>query len=568
MGGLVERRMLQNPDADWLERAEIETVLRERELQSLMSPEACGERAAIGRLLKADMLILLRHFEEPKAQVQLVVCETKQGLRLAIHALAASGDVEADAERLSALVKNSIREHPREIREICAVPSFVSDDLAYDHDHLKAAYARLVEQTLRSRPGVLTAEVEEAHAIAQEVRLAGDEIQRRMPLYFLGSFRHAGERDRLTVTIRLTVKRGETDLADRRVENVSSADGAVFLQRAAQELIGQTLGTGPAAPDAQAEAKQLALLAEAAFAVGGWEDAAALAEASLLLDSASYESLPDRFPRPRLWAEPIEPGRALLVSYFGRMALATVTFSPASGAKVDVFFEARQQPDPTVLQAWFNPRLAFAPAYVFAFAHQSEQGPAERRVVIGGRSQPDDHPLVVDPGTREVRVQVFGLEQGIDASWHAVTQSAVYQLVCSGDLTRHLARVGLPKFRLEYLLSGVPAGRCVAYEGRILIAGQQWWQLDPQADPDHRIRLLTTSLPWTEPFIVSPRQATNQPGGSLSEAERYRLEMLCQSNHFGLLAVRRAEKPPNPCEFFRVVFQGPQTPSPPLATSR
>ena len=59
-----------------------------------------------------------------------------------------------------------------------------------------------------------------------------------------------------------------------------------------------------------------------------------------------------------------------------------------------------------------------------------------------------------------------------------------------------------------------------------------------------------------------------QPGGSLSEAERYRLEMLCQSNHFGLLAVRRAEKPPNPCEFFRVVFQGPQTPSPPLATSR
>ncbi|MCU0876026.1 MAG: hypothetical protein MUE50_27190, partial [Pirellulaceae bacterium] len=296
------------------------------------------------------------------------------------------------------------------------------------------------------------------------------------------------------------------------------------------------------------------------------------------LPLASYESLPDRFPRPRLWAEPIEPGRALLVSYFGRrallvsyfgrMALATVTFSPASGAKVDVFFEARQQPDPTVLQAWFNPRLAFAPAYVFAFAHQSEQGPAERRVVIGGRSQPDDHPLVVDPGTREVRVQVFGLEQGIDASWHAVTQSAVYQLVCSGDLTRHLARVGLPKFRLEYLLSGVPAGRCVAYEGRILIAGQQWWQLDPQADPDHRIRLLTTSLPWTEPFIVSPRQATNQPGGSLSEAERYRLEMLCQSNHFGLLAVRRAEKPPNPCEFFRVVFQGPQTPSPPLATSR
>ena len=61
LGGLVERRVLQNPDADWLERAEIETVLRERELQALMSPEACGERAAIGRLLKADLLILLRH---------------------------------------------------------------------------------------------------------------------------------------------------------------------------------------------------------------------------------------------------------------------------------------------------------------------------------------------------------------------------------------------------------------------------------------------------------------------------------------------------------------------------
>ena len=57
------------------------------------------------------------------------------------------------------------------------MPPFLSDDLTYEHDHLKTAYARLVEQTLRSRPGVLTVELEEAHAIAREVRLTGDEIQ-------------------------------------------------------------------------------------------------------------------------------------------------------------------------------------------------------------------------------------------------------------------------------------------------------------------------------------------------------------------------------------------------------
>ena len=75
--------------------------------------------------------------------------------------------------------------------EVCAVPSFISKDLGYKFDYLKAGFAKVVEQHLLRRKGVLVVEFAEAEAIAREAALGGkDRLERRTPLYFLGEYRN------------------------------------------------------------------------------------------------------------------------------------------------------------------------------------------------------------------------------------------------------------------------------------------------------------------------------------------------------------------------------------------
>jgi hypothetical protein len=96
LGKALEARLLQKPGIHWVERTEIDKVLQEQKLQALFSAEGIGDRSALGRLIHADVLVLLRKVAvstyDPRAQttqathrLDLVVCETKQGLRLAIH---------------------------------------------------------------------------------------------------------------------------------------------------------------------------------------------------------------------------------------------------------------------------------------------------------------------------------------------------------------------------------------------------------------------------------------------------------------------------------------------------
>ncbi len=156
VGVLLEQRLLANPRAAWLERTEIDAVLRERQLQSLFGAAAIDERAKIGRLLKADLLVLLASPLKPSSKsVNLVVCETAYGLRLAAMTVP-SGKPESDAAMLEGAVDRAIQRHREKITEIAAVPPFVSRDLSYERNHLQGAYAKLVEQELADRPGLLT----------------------------------------------------------------------------------------------------------------------------------------------------------------------------------------------------------------------------------------------------------------------------------------------------------------------------------------------------------------------------------------------------------------------------
>ena len=66
LGGLLEQRLLNESQARWLERQEIDKVLRERELTAMFGAAATAQRAGLGQVLKAGLLALLRTRRSPR----------------------------------------------------------------------------------------------------------------------------------------------------------------------------------------------------------------------------------------------------------------------------------------------------------------------------------------------------------------------------------------------------------------------------------------------------------------------------------------------------------------------
>src|SRR5436190_1514656 len=55
---LLEARLLAAPGIQWVERTNIEAVLREQQLQAAFGPQGVADRVRLGKLAKADLLIL------------------------------------------------------------------------------------------------------------------------------------------------------------------------------------------------------------------------------------------------------------------------------------------------------------------------------------------------------------------------------------------------------------------------------------------------------------------------------------------------------------------------------
>jgi hypothetical protein len=284
LAALLEERLLGNPRAEWLERNAIDKIQRERQFTGMMDAAAVRRRAAVGKLLKAELLVLLRTSCEPVKSARLVVCESTHGLRLANHTLPLTDDMPTDLAALETAVNRAIEKHRARITEIVAVPSLASQDLSYEYDHLQGAYARLVEQAILDRPGMLVVELPEARAIAAELAAAGTTgvVRRPLPLYLLGEFRHEDKDGASQVHLKVRVLRGKDKLGQRDGA-VEAQQAAAFLRRAVQELLDETTGVRQKLPLPRQEASRLAERAALFQRIGQWEQAAPLIEASLLL---------------------------------------------------------------------------------------------------------------------------------------------------------------------------------------------------------------------------------------------------------------------------------------------
>lgn len=284
LAGLVEADLITRSGEVWLERTEINRLLEEKQLQSLLSAGAGDDRIALGQTLKADVLVMLRtKKEQEKTTAELVVAETNQGLRLLTQSVVLDENIEEHSATLVELIDQAIAKARQEIRQVFAVPPFVSDDLTYEHDYLKSTYAKLLEQSLLDSPGVLIVELEEAQAIASERSLTAESgtIKRRLPIYLLGQFRNEGQGETRQVQISLSVQQGSKEL-DKLQAELRPAAAAEFLRESAQKVsLAQGIESIMVAP--AIEAQQLNKRARQFARLGDWAEALGLIEASLML---------------------------------------------------------------------------------------------------------------------------------------------------------------------------------------------------------------------------------------------------------------------------------------------
>ncbi len=299
---LFEASILQNEKIVPVERSQIDKVLHEEQLEAMFSADAVGKRSAFGQKVKADLLVMVRdatvlpqNAADPTAKgisqrIDLIVCETKHGLRLAVATIAASSDAKGDATNLRSVFDAALVRFRQNIRQIIAVPPFASQDLTHDFDYLEDVYPRLIGQSLLQRPGVLVVEISEAKALADELALTNSaDIQRQLPFYLNGTYRHEGLGDAFRVTINLEFKRGDRSLGKLEIEKAPPSAAAAQLTGAADKLAKGELdaaGNHAAAQgDNAVEAGELASQAKNFDRVGDWRQARILSEASLLLDS-------------------------------------------------------------------------------------------------------------------------------------------------------------------------------------------------------------------------------------------------------------------------------------------
>jgi hypothetical protein len=283
---VLEVTLSQDPRVRLVERSKIAEVLEEQQIQMLLGPAAGPDRRALGGLLGADLLILLRNAQSDQAaSVDVVVAETRQGLRLLARRLAASGDPDAGASKIQEWVHRAIRTCGQPVLRVFAVPPFRTRDLLHEYDYLQWALARATEQILLQYPGLIVVEIEEAAAITRELSLTGPDvdIKRRLPHYILGVYRNDGGRKNRTVSVTLHLKYGDNALRTASEEGLSPGIVGPTVRRYVEEFAGQVLGRDEPLPSGGQEAEFLARRADEFMEIASWREALAILEASLLL---------------------------------------------------------------------------------------------------------------------------------------------------------------------------------------------------------------------------------------------------------------------------------------------
>jgi hypothetical protein len=211
--GLVDLLTLRLSEDDrfrLVERADLAKVVSEQQFAAALQDQGSGSRLQIGKLIGADRLVLLDVRKRPGDGLQFVemtVCITAQGARLARHAMPIrSYKLPTVIDDWFHIIDQVEQQYRGGIRYLVGVPPFVTDDVLDSWRYLQSGFAGLLEAGLRDVPGGAVVEMSEARSIARELSLSrGELVNRVVPLFVSGEFkvRREGDKRHFDLTLRL-----------------------------------------------------------------------------------------------------------------------------------------------------------------------------------------------------------------------------------------------------------------------------------------------------------------------------------------------------------------------------
>lgn len=272
-----------------VEREQWGKIAEELELSAMFGAKATAGRLALGKRLKADALILMdQATQDGKPVLRVAVLDCRYGARLRMAWFPWSdGGAEAAVKEVVALALEARSQFARGIRRVIGVSPMVSKNLGHQYDHLQSGYAHLLENALMGTPGVAVLEIEEAHAVAEELASAGAEVRgRRVPLFVEGEFEMAsgGGAKVPRVSVRILIRDGRRVLKTiGPAEMEMGAVAGALTTTVAREVLraAESGDQAPASPEEQG--KLLGNRGGRFEKVGMWDEAAGLREAAILI---------------------------------------------------------------------------------------------------------------------------------------------------------------------------------------------------------------------------------------------------------------------------------------------
>ena len=164
-----------------LERDEFQAVLDEISLSKIAGADAVAGRLDIVNLLDADALVMVHHSQSNPDRVAVTLIETRYGLRLASYRVPKDAQPEQSANELAAAIQKKLNASSQGVRLIVAVPPFVDARLDPQPPRLGSQLTEAVQATIDSLPGILVLEVDEARALAREMKVRGDDRLKALP---------------------------------------------------------------------------------------------------------------------------------------------------------------------------------------------------------------------------------------------------------------------------------------------------------------------------------------------------------------------------------------------------
>ncbi len=243
MDDLLTAAMSEQEGLYLLERDRLEALLDEASLQQVLGGDDVAGRLRVGRLLRADALILLRVEANPAAAaraadredgsspvtddrsqappaaangskgpptagadggeasaeggaadvperlLRVVISDCRQGARLRTEYLPyRQEDVPELVGRIGRMVRQVREQFPAGVQRMIGVAPLVCRNLVHDYNQYQDGFAQLLGSALTS-PGTAVIEVQEARAISRERALPGEAgIQRVVPLLVEGEY--------------------------------------------------------------------------------------------------------------------------------------------------------------------------------------------------------------------------------------------------------------------------------------------------------------------------------------------------------------------------------------------